>query len=207
MQHSADSKLGTLTSPDRVRIQILLGSTREGRFGDRVANWFYGVATKREDLIAELIDLRDWPLPFFNEPVPPITGRYAPEAQAWTAKVGEADGFVFVTPEYNFGYPAVLKNALDHIYHEWNNKPVSFVSYGGAAGGSRAVQQLREVVVELQMAPIRAEIAIPFARRLFDESGAIRDESYDGRANVLLDQLLWWTRALKAARVEKPASS
>jgi NAD(P)H-dependent FMN reductase len=158
-------------------------------------------------LSAELIDLRDWPLPFFNEPVPPITGRYAPEAQAWAAKVGEADGFVFVTPEYNFGYPAVLKNALDHIYHEWNNKPVSFVGYGGAAGGSRAIQQLREVVVELQMAPIRAGIAIPFARRLFDESGAIKDESYDARANALLDDLMWWTRALKVARAEKLASS
>jgi NAD(P)H-dependent FMN reductase len=118
--------------------------------------------------------------------------------------MAQGDGYVFVTPEYNFGYPAVLKNALDHIYHEWNNKPVGFVSYGGGAGGSRAVQQLRQVVVELQMAPIRAGIVIPFARRLFDESGGIKDEAYDGRANALLEQLLWWTRALKAARAEIP---
>ena len=198
MQHPADSTLGVLP----VRIQVILGSTREGRFGDRVANWFYGLAAGREDLIAELIDLRDWPLPFFDEPSSPITGHYAAEARAWAAKMAEGDGYVFITPEYNFGYTAVLKNALDHLYHEWNNKPVAFVSYGGAAGGSRAVQQLRLVVVELQMAPIRAGITLPFARRLFDERGEIQDESYDARADALLDQLVWWARALKAARAE-----
>ena len=194
-----------MSDPEKVRIQIILGSTREGRVGDRVANWFYELAVKREDLIAELIDLRDWPLPFFNEPKSPITGHYAPEARAWATKVVQGDGYVFITPEYNFGYPAVLKNALDHIYQEWNNKPVGFVSYGGAAGGSRAVQQLRQVVVELQMAPIRAGIVIPFARRLFEESGVIKDEAYNARANALLDQLLWWARALKAARTERPS--
>jgi NAD(P)H-dependent FMN reductase len=207
MQRPPDELLDTSTAPENCRIQIILGSTREGRFGDRVANWFYGLAAEREDLIAELIDLRDWPLPFFNEPTSPITGHYAPEARAWAARVAEGDGYVFVTPEYNFGYPAVLKNALDHLYHEWNNKPVAFVSYGGTAGGSRAVQQLREVVVELQMAPIRAGIVIPFARRLFDENGEIKDESYNARANALLDQLLWWARALKAARAGDPSAS
>lgn len=194
-------RVDILSAPERIRIQIILGSTREGRFGDRVANWFYRLAGERKDTLSELIDLRDWPLPFFNEPTSPITGHYAPEARAWAAKIAEGDGYVFVTPEYNFGYPAVLKNALDHIYHEWNNKPVAFVSYGGGAGGSRAVQQLREVVIELQMAPIRAGIVIPFARRLFDESGTIKDESYNVRAKALLDQLLWWASALKAARV------
>jgi NAD(P)H-dependent FMN reductase len=198
VQHPADSTLGVLP----VRIQVIIGSTREGRFGDRVANWFYGLAAGREDLIAELIDLRDWPLPFFDEPTSPITGHYAPEARAWAAKVAEGDGYVFITPEYNFGYPAVLKNALDHLYHEWNNKPVAFVSYGGAAGDSRAPQQLRLVVIELQMAPIRVGITLPFARRLFDERGEIQDESYDARADALLDQLVWWARALKAARTE-----
>lgn len=206
MQRPADDTLDTSPTPDEIRIQIILGSTREGRFGDRVANWFYKLAAAREDLTAELLDLRDWPLPFFNEAVSPITGRVAPEAQGWAAKVAEGDGYVFVTPEYNFGYPAVLKNALDHIYHQWNNKPAAFVSYGGTAGGSRAVQQLRQVVVELQMAPIRAGVVIPFARRLFDESGEIKDDSYNARADVLLDQLMWWARALKAARVDNPSS-
>ena len=201
------SRLDTSPTPDSIRIQIILGTTREGRFGDRVASWFYGIAAKREDLIAELIDLRDWPLPFFNEPTSPSTGHYAPEAQSWAAKVAEGDGYVFITPEYTFGYPAVLKNALDHIYHEWNNKPVAFVGYGGTAGGSRAVQQLRQVVVELQMAPIRASVVMPFARRLFDESGAIKDEFYNTRAEALIEQLLWWARALKAARASTSGSS
>jgi NAD(P)H-dependent FMN reductase len=147
---------------------------------------YYVLTAKREDLITELIDLRDCPLPFFNEPTSPITGHCVPEARAWAA---EGDGYVFVAPKYNFGYPAVLKNALDHRYREWNNKPVAFVSYGGPAGGSRAVQQLREVVVELQMAPIRAGIVISFVRRLFDESGEIKDDSYNARANTLLGQL------------------
>jgi NAD(P)H-dependent FMN reductase len=130
---------GLDTLPDLVRIQIILGSTREGRFGDRVATRFYGLAAKRENLVAELIDLRDWPLPCFNEPSSPITGHYAPEARAWAAKMAEGDSYVFVTPEYNFGYPAVLKNALDHIYHEWNNKPVPSLAMAGrqeAAGRS-----------------------------------------------------------------------
>ena len=197
----------TSSAPDKVRIQIILSSTREGRFGHRIANWFYGLAAKREDLLTELIDLRDWPLPFFDEPASPSTGHYAPEAQGWATKVAEGDGYVIVTPEYNFGYPAVLKNALDHIYHEWNNKPVAFVGYGGTAGGSRAVQQLRQVVVELQMAPIRAGIVMPFARRLFDENGAIKDEFYNTRAEALLDQLLWWARALKAARASNSGGS
>jgi NAD(P)H-dependent FMN reductase len=185
---------------DQLQVQIILGSTRQGRFGDRVAAWFHGVATRRDDLTADLLDLRDWPLPFFDEPVPPITGRYGIQAQAWADKVAVADAYVIVTPEYNHGYPAVLKNALDHVYQEWADKPVTFVSYGGPAGGSRAVEQLRQVVVELQMAPIREAMTLPFARRLFDERGTLTDPSYDERANTLLDQLLGWARSLRALR-------
>jgi NAD(P)H-dependent FMN reductase len=183
-----------------IRLQIILGSTREGRFGETVARWFHGIAAERQDIAVELIDLRDWPLPFFNEARPPASGHQAAQAQAWGDKVARADGYVIVTPEYNHGYPAVLKNALDHIYGEWNNKPVAFVGYGGPAGGSRAVQQLRQVVVELQMVPIRQEIVLPFARRLFEGDGRITEASYDGRAGVLLDQLVWWARVLTAAR-------
>lgn len=194
----------TQTMEDAVRIQIILGSTREGRFGDRVANWFYSIAASRRDLNAELIDLHDWPMPFFNEARPPASGHYAPEARAWADKIATADGYVIVTPEYNHGYTAVLKNALDHIYAEWNNKPVAFIGYGGSSGGSRAVQQLRQVVIELQMTPIREGILLPFARRLFDENGDIKDFSYDARVHALLDQLEWWARALKAARAQSP---
>jgi NAD(P)H-dependent FMN reductase len=185
---------------DSVEIQIILGSTREGRFGETVARWFHGIAAERQDIGAELIDLRDWPLPFFNEARPPASGHHAAQAQAWAGKVARADGYVIVTPEYNHGYPAVLKNALDHLYSEWNNKPVAFVGYGGPAGGSRAVQQLRQVVVELQMAPIRNDIVMPLARRLFDEDGLLMDRAYDGRAGGLLDQLVWWARVLRPAR-------
>ena len=131
-------------------IQVILGSTRNGRLGDRVAAWFMGHASVRRDLTAELVDLRDWPLPFFDEPTPPIRGGYANPAQrAWAAKVEAADGYVFVSPEYNHGYTAVLKNALDHLYAEWTYKPAGFVGYGGLGGGIRAVEQLRQVVVEL----------------------------------------------------------
>jgi len=182
-------------------LQIILGSTRQGRVGDRVARWFYGVSTARDDLRAELLDLRDWPLPFFDHPVPPITGQYAPEAESWAAKVREADGYVIVTPEYNWSYPAVLKNALDHIYQEWNTKPVAFVSYGGPAGGSRAVQHLREVVTELQMVPLRDSIMLPFAHRLFDHDGTLADPAYNARANAMLDQWLVWAQVLRGVRM------
>ena len=185
---------------DAVKVQIILGSTRQGRFGDKVGRWIHDIAAKREDLSAELIDLRDWPLPFFDEARPPASGHYAPEARGWAGKVAEADGYILVTPEYNHGYPAVLKNALDHIYTEWNNKPAAFVGYGGPAGGSRAVQQLRQVVVELQMVPLRHDIVMPLARRLFDADGTILDESYNSRAAGLLDQLVWWSRLLRPAR-------
>ena len=107
---------------------------------------------------------------------------------------------MFVTPEYNHGYPAVLKNALDHVYAEWNNKPAAFVAYGGKAGGARSVEQLRSVAIELQMAPIRQAILIPGVRRAFDEDGKPADASYEQQADALLDQLVWWARALKAAR-------
>ncbi len=183
-----------------MRIQVILGSTRQGRFGERVGRWFHSVGAARDDLEAELVDLRDWPLPFFDGPRPPMSGEYVAEARPWAEKVAQGDGYVLVTPEYNHGYPAVLKNALDHIYAEWNSKPLAIVSYGGPAGGTRAMEQLVQVAIELQMAPIRESFPMPFARRLFDEDGKLTDESYERRANRLLDQLVWWARALNAAR-------
>jgi NAD(P)H-dependent FMN reductase len=183
-----------------VQIQVIVGSTREGRVGERVARWFMRVAEAREDLRAELIDLRDWDLPFFQAPMGPASGNYTPEARAWADKVGPADGYVIVTPEYNHAYPAVLKNALDHIYAEWNNKPVGFVSYGGGAGGTRAVEQLRLVAIELQMAPIRAAVMIPMARAAIGEDATPQDPALNDRAAQLLDQLAWWARTLRAGR-------
>jgi NAD(P)H-dependent FMN reductase len=149
-------------------IQIIVASTRDGRRGERVAAWFDGVARAREDMRTELLDLLAWDLPWYRDAVVPPRGQYREEATLrWAAKVAEADGYVLVTPEYNHGYPAPLKNALDHLYAEWNHKPVTFVTYGGSAGGVRAAEQLVQVAVELKMAPLRPQVHIPMAARIF----------------------------------------
>lgn len=181
-------------------IQIILGSTRKGRLGEKVAKWVFDKAKAREDFKSELVDLKDWPLPFFEESVSPamVEGNYPLEiANNWSKKISEADGFVILTPEYNHGYPAVLKNALDYLYKEWVNKPVAFVSYGGPAGGARAVEQLRQVVIELQMAPIREAIHLTNVWEAFDDSGSLKNISYNDRLDKVFDQLIWWTKTLK----------
>ena len=178
-----------------------------------VGKWVLEEAKKRptsasqgetgEDFEYELIDLRDWDLPFYNELDSPnyLDGKFSIDlAIKWGAKIAEADGFIIVTPEYNHGYPAVLKNALDYAYDGWNRKPVSFVSYGGSAAGARAVEQLRQVVIELQMAPVRTALAIGMRSKPFDEQGKLADESLNKRLEPVLDDLEWWTKVLKAAR-------
>jgi NAD(P)H-dependent FMN reductase len=184
---------------DVPHIQIVVGSIREGRVGEPIAQWFAGHAAQRTDLTTELVDLREWDLPFLTQPVPPMRGYRDEITQRWAAKVAEADGYVFVTPEYNHGYPASLKNAIDHIYYEWVRKPVSFVSYGGPGGGARAVQQLRQVVVELQMAPLRQQVLVHRFWEHLGEQGFV-GAAYEAEATALLDELAWWAGALKAAR-------
>lgn len=186
-----------------IKIQVIIGSTRPNRFSEKPAKWIFGELKKKEDVEAELVDLRDWPLPFFDEPISPSMnqGKYANAlAGTWAKKVGEADGYIIVTPEYNFGYPAVLKNALDYVYSEWNNKPVGFVSYGGIAGGTRSVQQLRQVVIELQMVPIRNGIHIPMYWSQLDEKGELKTEVYKESAENFLHQLISWAQTLKTER-------
>jgi NAD(P)H-dependent FMN reductase len=183
-------------------ILILIASTRDRRRGERVAAWFDAIAQAREDVRCELVDLLAWDLPWYRDAVMPIRGGYEDEARRrWAAKVAGADGYVFLTPEYNHGYPAALKNALDHLYVEWNHKPVTFVTYGGSAGGVRAAEQLVQVVVELKMAPLRPQVHIPMVGRIFgrDGSGEIEQRHVDA-ANVALRELAWWARALRAAR-------
>ncbi len=183
------------------KIHVVLGSTREGRLGEPVARWFGAIAEQRDDLDVELVDLRDWDLPFLTTPVPPAMAPPTdPLTQRWEAKVAEADGYVLVTPEYNHGYPAALKNALDHVFQPWRRKPVSFVGYGGPAGGVRAVEQLRQVVVELEMVPLRHQVAIARAYMAFDDDGALRDPWHAADAERLLDELAWWAAALRTAR-------
>jgi NAD(P)H-dependent FMN reductase len=184
-----------------LKIKVIVASTRPNRFSEKPARWIFDLAKKRSDLDVELLDLRDYPLPFFEEPLPPGLAKDAytnPVVVKWRDKVREGDGFIFVTPEYNHGYPAVLKNAIDYVYYAWARKAVAFVSWGGA-GGARGVEQLRAVAVELDMAPLRQAVHIPNPWFIQDMSG-IDTEANQQAATVLLDNLTWWTGALKAAR-------
>src|SRR6266849_710332 len=185
-------------------ISVIVGSTRQGRFSEKPARWILEHVRQRS-VEARLLDLRDYPMPFFDEAATPATPHRAPYAnevvRRWTAQIAAADGFVFVTPEYNYGPPAVLKNALDWVYSEWNRKAAAFVSYGGTMG-VRSVQQLRQVMTELQIAPVRSSVHIPAATLWAHFRGGDVDQGLAELATpakVLIDDLLWWTSALKAA--------
>jgi NAD(P)H-dependent FMN reductase len=187
-------------------ISVIVGSTREGRFSEKPAKWILEHLKKREDLDARLLDLRDFPMPFFDQPAIPATPGRAPYenevVQKWTAAIAESDGFVFVTPEYNYGPSAVLKNAIDWVYPEWNRKVAAFVSYGGAMG-ARSVQQLRETAIALQLAPIASSVQIPVATLMAHFEGRDVDAGLAelaAPAGTMIDNLLWWTAALKTAR-------
>jgi NAD(P)H-dependent FMN reductase len=187
-------------------ISVIVGSTREGRFSEKPARWILQNLKKRDGVDARLLDLRDFPMPFFDQPATPaMPHRAAYEnevVQRWTAAIAQSDGFVIVTPEYNFGPAAVLKNAIDWVYPEWNRKAAAFVSYG-SMGGARAVQQPRETVVELQLAPVRSSVHIPAATLWAHYKGGDVDAGLaelEVSAGAMIDDLLWWTAALKATR-------
>jgi NAD(P)H-dependent FMN reductase len=187
-------------------ISVIIGSTREGRFSEKPARWIFEHVRRRGGVEARLLDLRDFPMPFFDQPMTPaMPGRtpYQHEVvQRWTAQIAAADGFIFVTPEYNYGPSAVLKNALDWVYPEWNRKAAAFVSYGSAMG-ARSVQQLRETMIELQIAPVRSSVHIPVATLWAHYQGGDVDKGLaelEKPATTMLDDLLWWTKALKTAR-------
>jgi NAD(P)H-dependent FMN reductase len=187
-------------------ISVIVGSTRQGRFSEKPAQWILQHLKKRVGVDAPLLDLRDFPMPFFDQPMPPaMPGRPPYEndvVRKWTAAIAKSDGFIFVTPEYNFGPSAVLKNAIDWVYPEWNRKAVAFVSYGGALG-ARSVQQLRETAIELQLAPVRSSVHIPVTTLWAHFQGGNVDAGLaelEGPAGIMIDDLLWWTVALKTAR-------
>jgi NAD(P)H-dependent FMN reductase len=190
-----------------LKLQIIMGSTRQGRFSDKVAKWLEKEANDLDGLSAESIDLRDWPLPFYDEIAGPaqLDGKYSVEiAKKWAAKINEADGYIIVTPEYNHGTSAVLKNALDYAYKEWNKKPVAFVSYGGM-GGARAIEQLRLQVIALDMVPIRTAINIPGAKFFPILQGKSKwepqnDQSLQRSSSGLLKDMSWWMEVLNSAR-------
>jgi NAD(P)H-dependent FMN reductase len=187
-------------------ISVIVGSIRQGRFAEKPARWILQHLKNRSGIDAKLLDLRDFPMPFFDQPVPPAAPGRPPyeheTVEKWTGEIGASDGFVIVTPEYNYGPPAVLKNALDWVYPEWRRKAVAFVSYGGAAG-ARSVQQLRETAIELQLAPVRSSVHIPAATLWAHFRGGDVDAGLaelEASAKVMIDDLLWWTAALKTAR-------
>jgi NAD(P)H-dependent FMN reductase len=187
------------------RVSVVVGSVRRNRFAHKPAAWIHGHLARRTDVASELLDLLDYPMPFYEEPISPArkqTPYGNAVVEAWTARIRAADGFVMVSPEYNHSFPAVLKNAIDYVYPEWVRKPVAFIGYGGA-GGVRAVEQLRLVAVELQMAPLRAAIHLPLEILVAHRQGEAVDEklaALDAAAEAMLDDLLWWTSALHAAR-------
>jgi NAD(P)H-dependent FMN reductase len=187
-----------------LKIGILIGSTRPGRRGEEPARWLLDIASKRNDAQYDLIDLADFDLPLLDEVNNPSQGQYEHEhTKRWAEKIGQYDGFVFVTAEYNHGVPAALKNALDYLYAEWNNKAVAFVSYGAAASGQRAAEQLRTIVGELQMADVRQQVAFSLFSDWEQFTTFAPAESHVHSAETMLDQLVAWTKALHGVRTVK----
>jgi NAD(P)H-dependent FMN reductase len=187
----------------RMRVGLITGTTREGRFSQRVATWVIEHLRAREDFEAELVDLRDHPLPFFDAPPPARTPREYPRDDI--ARLGRiidrSDGFIILTAEYNHGYPAVLKNAMDWTFVEWRRKPVTFVGWGNV-GGARAIEQLRQVAVEFEMAPLRHAVHILpevliRAREAIDPADTSAFAPLEPRLQLLLDDLAWWTATLR----------
>ena len=182
------------------RIGIILGSTRPNRNGEQVAMWAYDNASRRGDAEFELVDLRDYPLPHLDEPLPPSMGQYQNEhTKAWADKIASFDGFVIVTPEYNHSTSGVLKNAIDYLYAEWNNKAVGFISYG-AVGGARAAEHLRLVAGELQMADVRQQVALSLFTEFENFSVFKPSDNNVGALDTLLDQVITWSNALAPLR-------
>ncbi|MFZ0248692.1 MAG: NADPH-dependent FMN reductase [Acidimicrobiales bacterium] len=187
-------------------LQVITGTTREGRFSERVAAWVMGRLEGHDAFEPELVDLRDHPLPFFDGDAPARTGRdYADEAVTRFSRViDRADGYVILTGEYNHGYPAVLKNALDSTFVEWRRKPVAYVGWGNT-GGARAIEQLRAVAVEFEMAPLRHAVhvlpdVLIAVRQAPDPADPALFAPLDARLDTLADDLAWWMRALASAR-------
>lgn len=185
------------------KIGVIIGTTRAARFADKPAQWFMNLAQGRSDLQFELIDLRDYPMPFFDEVASDMWAPTQNEvAKRWQAKLTECDGFVIIAAEYNHGPSGVLKNAIDYAYKAWVRKPVAFVGYG-SVGAARAIEQLRQIAVEMQMAPTRYGVHLQGAdfMAVFKGEKTLEQLEYlNPLVTAMLDDLAWWTNALKAAR-------
>src|SRR6266852_5543378 len=183
-----------------IKTAIVIGSTRPGRKGEAVARWVYEIAMKRDDSEFEIVDIKDFNLPLLDEPMSPMMGQYSqPHTKAWAAKIAPFDAFVFVTPEYNHGTSGALKNALDFLYREWNNKAAGFVGYGGA-GGTRAVEQLRLVMGELMIADVRAQVALSLFADFENFTVFKPGPRQEASVNAMVDQVIAWGGAMKTLR-------
>ncbi|WP_250027690.1 NADPH-dependent FMN reductase [Paractinoplanes maris] len=182
------------------KIGIILGSTRPGRNGEAVAKWVYDVAAKRTDAEFELVDLLDFNLPHLDEAIPPSMGQYTkPHTIEWAKKIDSFDGFIMVTPEYNHSTSGALKNAIDFLFKEWNNKAVGFVGYG-SVGGARAVEHLRLIAGELMLADVRAQVLLSLATDFENYSKFLPSERQEQALAAVLDQTVTWSRALETVR-------
>jgi NAD(P)H-dependent FMN reductase len=183
-----------------IKVAIIIGSTRPGRKAEAVARWVHDIAQKRADAEFELVDIQDFDLPLLDEPAPPAMGQYTkPHTKAWAAKIDAFDAFVFVTPEYNHGTSGALKNAIDFLYREWNNKAAGFVGYG-STGGTRAVEQLRLVMGELQVADVRGQVALSLYTDFENFSVFKPAPRHEASVNAMLDQVVAWGGALQTLR-------
>jgi NAD(P)H-dependent FMN reductase len=188
-----------------IKIGIILGSTRPNRVGEAVARWVHELAGKRSDASFELIDIRDYDLPLLDEPIPPSQGKYSKDhTKRWAETIDAFDAFVFVTPEYNHSTSGALKNAIDFLYREWNNKAAGFVSYG-SAGGVRAVEHLRLIMAELQIADVRAQVALSLFTD-FEKFSTFKPVAmHEKTLGTMLDQVVAWGEAMK--NVRQPAET
>ncbi len=191
-----------------LNVGIILGSTRPNRNGEAVAKWVFEQTRNRKDARYELVDIRDYDLPLLDEPIPPSQGKYSqPHTKRWAEKIASFDAFVFVTPEYNHSTSGALKNAIDFLYREWNNKAAGFVSYG-SAGGARAVEALRLIMAEIQIADVRAQVMFSLFTDFKNFSQFEPDPRHDAELDAMLKQLVRWGNALKTVRSDaaKPAA-
>ena len=186
-----------------LKIAVIVASTRPGRVGDQLGNWVLDQATSRDDATYDLVDLNDFPLSKLDESIPAAMGAYEHDhTKDWAALVAQYDGYVFVTPEYNKSIPGALKNAIDFVYSEWNNKAAGIVSYGGVVSGSRAAEHLRLILAELQIASVRQQVMFSTGAD-FENYSALKTPStfHVAALGTMLDQLVSWSGALKATRV------
>lgn len=183
-----------------LKLAIIIGSTRPGRVGAGVARWAYEIASKRGDAEFELVDIEDFNLPLLDEPNPPAQGKYTKDhTKRWAAKIDSFDGYVIVTPEYNHGTSGALKNAIDFVYAEWNNKAAGFVGYG-SAGGVRAVEHLRQIMAEVQVATVRGQVMLSLFTDFENYTDFKPHPRHEKSLNQMIDQVIAWGGALKTLR-------